>query len=148
MTRMTYSIDINRPIDEVFTALTDEKHLKEWVDGLVSITHLTQGKHSVGAKSRHIYHENGREIEMLEEILIFEPNEHVKIKGETDMFDMTADYRLTAIPTGTRIDFESTIHFHNFFTRLLSSFIGRMMRNKTNNDMHRLKESIEQIAVN
>ena len=95
MSRPTYTIEIDRPVDEVFRYLDTSELAIKWLSGLTKITPITTGGNRVGAQAKHIYNENGREFEMLEETLIYEPNRCVKIKGITDMFEITAQYTLT-----------------------------------------------------
>ena len=143
MSRSTYTIEINRPVDEVFRYLDTSELAIQWLSGLTKITPITTGGNRVGAQARHTYSENGREFEMLEETLIYEPNRRVKIKGITDMFEMTAQYTLTPIGEHTRLDFEETLVFKNFFMRLLAPLINRLSKNRTVETFERLKSLVE-----
>jgi uncharacterized protein YndB with AHSA1/START domain len=143
MSRSTYTIEINRPVDEVFRYLDTSELAIQWLSGLTKITPITTGGNRVGAQAKHTYNENGREFEMLEETLIYEPNRRVKIKGITDMFEITAQYTLTPIGERTRLDFEETLAFKNFFMRLLAPLITRLSKNHAMEDFKRLKSLVE-----
>jgi uncharacterized protein YndB with AHSA1/START domain len=143
MSRSTYTIEINRPADEVFRYLDTSELAIQWLSGLTKITPITTGGNRVGAQAKHTYNENGREFEMLEETLIYEPNRRVKIKGVTDMFEITAQYTLTPIGERTRLDFEETLAFKNFFMRLLAPLITRLSKNHAMEDFKRLKSLVE-----
>lgn len=143
MSRSTYTIEINRPVAEVFRYLNTSELTIKWLSGLTKITPITSGGNRVGAQAKHTYNENGREFEMLEETLIYEPNRRVKIKGITDMFEITAQYTLTPIGERARLDFESTLTFKNFFMRLLAPLINRSSKNRVVEDFKRLKSLVE-----
>lgn len=143
MNRTTYSITINKPVEDVFAYINDEEHMTKWLSGLVSITPLDDGGARVGAKSRQVYNENGREFEMIEEMLIYKPNQHVKIKAESDMFDIMAEYHLTPVNDGTRIDYESKLSFHNVLFKLMSPLMARSSKKKVVEDFGRLKALVE-----
>lgn len=143
MSRSTYTIEINRPVEEVFRYLDTSELAVQWLSGLKKITPITTGGNRVGAQAKHTYNENGREFEMLEETLIYEPNRCVKIKGITDMFEITAQYTLTPIGEHTRLDFESTLAFKNFFMRLLAPLINRSSKDRALADFKRLKALVE-----
>jgi uncharacterized protein YndB with AHSA1/START domain len=143
MSRPTYTIEINRPVEEVFRYLDSSELAVQWLSGLTKITPITTGGNRVGAQAKHTYNENGREFEMLEETLIYEPNRRVKIKGSTELFELTAQYTLTPIGERTRLDFEETLVFKNFFMRLLAPLINRLSKNRTVETFERLKSLVE-----
>ncbi len=143
MSKSTFSIEINRPPETVFSYLDDAQYVKQWISGLVELTPLTEGGSRVGAKTRQVFHENGRTIEMLEETLVYEPNRRVKIKGVTDGFWLTADYVLHRTPRGTRLDYEAELHMQGLLMKLLSPIIHRSSSKRINNDLTRLKALVE-----
>jgi carbon monoxide dehydrogenase subunit G len=140
---MPVSIIINRPPAEVFAWLDDSDRAKQWLSGLVEIEPLTTGGNRVGARARHTYNENGRTITMEEETLIYEPDRRVKISGKTDMFDMTAEYRLTPAGSGTKLDFEETLRFRNIILRLLAPLLMRGAAKRLEQQLQRLKTLVE-----
>ena len=143
MAKYTAQIDIAQPVERVFAYLDDEKHATEWIGGLVSIEAITEGGNRVGAKAKHVYEENGRTIEMVEETLIYQPNKQVKIKGITDGFELTAQYTLEPIANGTRLHYESETTMHSLFMKLLSPIINASSKKRVETDLERLKRLLE-----
>jgi carbon monoxide dehydrogenase subunit G len=143
MSNVTHSIEINRPVEQVFAYLDNPDNLKDWLSGLVEATMLTHDGPGVGAKMRQVFEEGGRRIEMIEETVVYEPNRRVKIKGTTAMFDMTADYTLHNIGGRTRLDFAEEMHFKSIFLRLLAPLMAKSARKKMVEDFARLKANIE-----
>ena len=143
MAKYQMTIDINAPVETVFAHLDDPEFAKKWIGGLDSMQALTEGGNRVGAKTKHVYKENGRTIEMMEETLIYEPGKKVKIHGKADGFELTAQYELQAIPTGTRLHYESETNMTSLMMKLMSVIINHSSNNKINEDLHRLKSLIE-----
>src|SRR5688572_15255775 len=143
MGKASYSIEVKNPVEHVFKFLDDSDLAKQWIGGLESIEPLTAGGNRVGAKAKHIYVEDGRKIEMIEETLIYEPNKRVKIKGVTDGFELSVDYRLQATPTGTRIDYEAETHMTSLMMKILAPLINWSNRKRVAEDFARLKALVE-----
>jgi carbon monoxide dehydrogenase subunit G len=143
MGKASYSIEFKQPVEDVFKFLDDSDLAKQWIGGLESIEPLTAGGNRVGAKAKHIYVEDGRKIEMIEETLIYEPNKRVKIKGAADGFELTVDYRLQAIPMGTRLDYEVETQMKSLLMKILSPLINWSNRKRVSEDFARLKTLVE-----
>ncbi|MBK8025330.1 MAG: SRPBCC family protein [Chloroflexi bacterium] len=138
-----HEIVIDRSPSEVFTWLDDPQKARQWVPGLVDIQPITPGGSRAGAKARHVYRENGRTFETEEEMLIYEPNRHIKIRGRAAGFEMTAEYQLSPTGAGTLLRFESTLRFNNPVMRLLTPLLTRGADQRTVQDLQRLKALVE-----
>jgi uncharacterized protein YndB with AHSA1/START domain len=143
MPRTTYSIEINRPVNDVFRYIDSAEHVTKWLSGLVKIIPITEGGNRVGARARHVYNENGRTFEMEEETLAYEPNHRVKIRAVGDAFELTAEYTLTAVGNRTRLDFETDLTFRNILLRLLGPLFGGSSKKRVEQDFQRLKALVE-----
>ena len=59
MASMTYSTEFDAQPETVFRVMDDIDQAKKWLGGLIEIEALTEGGNRVGAKTRHVYDENG-----------------------------------------------------------------------------------------
>ena len=143
MGKITYSIEIDGAVEDVFEYMTEPEQIQRWVGGLVEMEALTNGGSQVGAKSRQVFLEHGRRIEVMEEVLVFEPNRRVKIKAVTDGFWLTAEYVLEAVNGGTRIDYEAETHLESWLMKLMGPLVHRSSRQKVVEDFGRLKGLVE-----
>ena len=68
---MKYSceIDIEKSLDEVIEAFDSFENLAKWQPSLVSCEHLSGEVGQEGAKTKLVYDENGRKMEMTETII-------------------------------------------------------------------------------
>lgn len=143
MSKATYTLEIQQSVAQVFRYLDDSDYAKQWIGGLEAIEPLTEGGNRVGAQAKHTYLENGRTITMLEETLIYEPNQRVKIKGVSAGFELLVDYRLQSIPTGTRLEYEVEIRMTSWWMWLLQPIIYADSQRRLAADFARLKALAE-----
>lgn len=143
MSPTTGQIEIQRPAKEVFSWLDSSEKALLWVRGLEEIVPITKGPHGVGAKAKHIYSENGRRFEMIEEIVIYEPDRHVKIQGESDAFTMTAEYTLTPKGNATILELTSDARFTSRLMRLLAPLFALGSKRGLMRELEKLKGLVE-----
>jgi len=62
-------IEINRPIKEVIPLFDSFENLKKWQPGLQSFEHIEGNPGEIGAKTRLIYDERGKDVEMIETVI-------------------------------------------------------------------------------
>lgn len=142
MASMTYSTEFEARPETVFNVMDDIEQAKNWLGSLIEIEALTDGGNRVGAKTRHVYEENGRHIEMIEETLIYDPNRRMKIEGKNDQMYITAEYTLTPIGDKTRIDYSVTMKLKGWM-RILTPIMMRISCKKVEEDFSRLKALVE-----
>lgn len=144
---ITYTTFIQAPTSEVFRYLDDPKLAMLWLESLVAIEPLTEGETHVGTKSRHTYRENGRDVMMIEEILVYEPGRRVKIHGDTEMFQLIADYTVTEENGGTRLNFYEEVKPKGLIMRLVLMFTRGMMTRQLIKGFDKLKSLVEPAAA-
>ena len=140
---ITYTTFFQAPPSEVFRYLDDPKLALLWLETLVSIEPLTEGPNHVGAKARHTYRENGRDMTMIEETLVYEPDRRVKLHGDTEAFQLIVDYRLTEENGGTRLHFYEEVKPKGLIMRLVLLFTRGMMTRQLIQGFDKLKSLVE-----
>lgn len=143
---ITYTTFIQAPPSEVFRYLDDPQLAKLWLETLVSIEPLTEGKNRVGSMARHTYRENGRDMIMMEETVVYEPNCRVKIHGDTEAFQLIADYTVTEENGGTRLHFYEEVKSKGLIMRLVLLFTRGMMTRQLIQGFDKLKSLVEASA--
>ena len=63
------NITINKPINEVLQLFDDPEHLTAWMPGLQSFEHLEGIPGQIGGKSRLVFDNKGKTIELIETVL-------------------------------------------------------------------------------
>ena len=100
------SIEIDRPIDEVFT-YTNEK-VAEWSLTVVE-DEVIEDKDGVGTTFRCVTEERGRRMEFAGVVTAWEPPEKSAISLTGKSFNIEAEYRFKDLGGSTRVTQESTV---------------------------------------
>lgn len=142
--KISKSIEINKPIDEVWEFFMDEDFAYKWQPGLRSIELLEGEKGMEGSKNKMHYEENGRTIDMIEEII--EVKKHVLFKSiytangvwnlHSSMFKQIQDNK-------TLYEVDTEFKFTTFMFRLMGLFMGFMFKNRVQQDLEAFKNAVE-----
>lgn len=137
------SIEIDRPIDEVFR-LTNN-HVAEWSPTVVEekILHQTEGE--VGTTFRVVTEENGRQMEFDGVVTRYEPPYASSVELTGSAFDIVADYRFEDLSGRTRVTQESSVNGKGF-TKLIFLLCGWMMKCAGRKALQKEFESLKQFC--
>ena len=139
----TASIEIDRPIDEVFT-YTNEK-VAEWSLTVVEDT-LIEEKDGVGTTFLCVTEEKGRRMEFQGLVTVWEPPTRSAITLTGKMFDIDAEYRFEDLGGRTRVTQESTVYGKGF-VKVMFFLFGWLMkkqgREAVNHELESLKSKLE-----
>ena len=103
---------IDAPASIVFPWLEDSERLRQWVPNIVEDMALTETPEKVGSTFRQVFLERGKQMEMTGEITAYTENERMRVYMQGDMFDLDADYILTALsPERTEVTQDTAIKF-------------------------------------
>jgi uncharacterized membrane protein len=100
--RFTNVVEIRRPAEEVFAYLADFENVPRWNYAIESTTKVSEGPVGVGTIFRQVRSLPSRSEESLE-VIAFDPNRRVAIKGTIGPFASELDYRIDPIEGGTRV---------------------------------------------
>ena len=107
---------IDAPAANVFIWLEDTDKMKQWLPNLVEDTPLTETPDKIGSRFKQVYHERGKDMEMIGEITAYKENERMRAYITADMFDLDVDYHLkplgeaqTELTQYTKISFKGFI---------------------------------------
>lgn len=142
---ITYSQEIQAPIDRVFDLIDDDQKLKLWMDGLEE-TIYPEGldrEQAVGATFKQRIREGGRVVEYDGEVTAYDRPHHLGVRIGNESFSVLVDYRLTAVDGGTRLDYAAEMVYASWFTRLVGGLFGWFTRRILNNQMAKLKAVAE-----
>ena len=123
----TYTIDIERPREDVFAFLDDEKNLPKMVPNLVDQGLIHETPEKVGTTFWHVYEENGRRMRMTGVVTEHRPPERMAVKLDGAFFGLEVAYELEELgPTSTRLTQLSDARFKHVF-KLMGVLFGRKM---------------------
>ena len=123
----TYSIDIERPREQVFAFLDDEENLPKMVPNLVDQGVIHETPEKVGTTFWHVYEEKGRRMKMTGVVTEHRPPERLVVKLDGAFFALEVTYELEELgPTSTRLTQISDARFKHVF-KLMGLLFGKKM---------------------
>jgi uncharacterized protein YndB with AHSA1/START domain len=145
MSSITYSMEINAPIEQVFACVDDDEQVKRWMEGVEEITYLDppDRDNPVGTRFKQRIREGGRVAEYEGKVIAYDKPRHLGISLGNKQFTMQVDYRFAPIDGGTRLDYSAEMIAGNGFVRVMGVLFGWMTRRILRNQMAALKTMAE-----
>jgi uncharacterized protein YndB with AHSA1/START domain len=123
-----YSLEIDAPAERVFAWLGDSERALRWVPNLVESEDLEITPSKIGSRFRHVYVERGRRMEMQGKVTAYEPPRRFACELQSEMFDLTVDYRLESLGNRTRLTQKSETRFNSLPMRLIGALLMPLMK--------------------
>jgi len=143
--KFTCSVDINASRDKVIELFENPDNLQYWQDGFVSMDHLSGTPGTVGAKSKMLYRNNNRDMELIETIKLNDlPHEFV---GDYSFKEGANTMRnlFERLPNGeTRYTTEVDYYEMNaFMMKLMSWVMPGLFKKQVQKWMNQFKDFVE-----
>ena len=136
------TIEIGRPVEDVFTYLAEPSNVLNWESGVEVMELTSEGPIGVGSKGRRVETYMGRD-ESVWEVTEWKRNEFVAIKGESDKFIGHHEWRTEPTDGGTRLTYRFGGTAKNPFLKLLMPLMMPIMNPKVKKNYQKLKEILE-----
>ena len=141
----TCSVTINQPIEKVTELFNNPDNLKEWQDGFVRMEHLIGEPGAVGSQTKLVYLIRGKEMELIETILVNElPFEFT---GRYEAKTMVNTMKNTFTPLGdnqTQYDaYLQYTEFNGFIVKAMAFLMPGMFKKQTQKWLNQFKAFAE-----
>ena len=136
------SIDIGRPVEDVFAYLTDVKNNLDWESGVVESELTSDGPIGVGSKGRRVEKFFGTEKSTWE-VTEYDANKRAAVRFDSDRAVGDGSFELEATENATRMEFMIRADAKGFFTKLLMPIISPMAERRANRSYGTLKRVLE-----
>ncbi len=143
MNKISYSIEINKPVEEVWNLFHDETQMDKWLMGFDSMELIEGKEREVGSKYKLYFDENGKKIEMIETITAFEPNKVFANTMNTEMMNTETTMHFSSLPIGTKIEVESIFIADGVVANLMVRMGLSYIENRYKQSYQKLKELAE-----
>lgn len=145
--KYTCSVDINLAIDKVATLWADENHFEKWQDGFRSFENLKGEPGAVGTKSKILFRQGKRKVELIETIisnnLPLEKKalyEHVHMTNtQTTKFENISENKTRYI---SEVEYTQ---FKGYMPKLMAVLFPSMFKKQSQKWMNQFKEYVENI---
>lgn len=139
------TIDINRPIDDVFAYISDPENMETWAEG-VSDVRVTDDPTEVGSRFESAYTYGGRTVEMAYEVTTCEPPTRYSIRG-AGPFPFDGELTLTEQGDVTRvrhtIDAASDGLVTSIMFTVFAPLTRRMMAKRLREELEALRSELD-----
>jgi carbon monoxide dehydrogenase subunit G len=142
MIRFELSVDIDRPVHEVWEYLTDPERVPEWQSSAESSHQITDGPMGVGTHLRDERRFMGRRATSEVEVTEYEPERLFTLHGLSGPVRFTVRHRLSENGDGTRLDVEAEAD-PGGIGRFMRPMIERAAGHELRGDFDRLKQKLE-----
>jgi len=138
-----FRIEIDRPLREVYAAFNNPDNLPRWISGLQRTEPISGTPGHVGAKTRQIYLERGRTVELIETITAHEPMK--RFAGEIDGQGVSCAIHVEFVDRGrsTLVVARADMRSRSFMLSLMMPFIKGSIRKRQGGDFERFKRLLE-----
>ena len=137
-----HSIEIERPIEDVFSVLTDVTLTGRWYPARVEEWWVTPPPHGVGSVRRARVVVMGRASENDAVVTEYYPPRRAALKGESARAPFTATLDFTPTPDGTRVRAETSFELRGVMRLIGPLFVGPYERG-WDNGLKNLKRMME-----
>lgn len=141
--RITETIEIDRPADEVWAVVTDIESHPLWRPALREFRQVSDGPLAVGARIHEVIAWRGREITLADEVTALEPSRRLGIRGGWQAADFELDVLLGPGGERTSVTFDWTMRPKTLLMRLATPLLGRTMRRSTIEELEGLERYVE-----
>lgn len=136
-------VEIDRPLRDVYAAFNHPDNLPRWIQGLQRTEVISGEPGKVGAKTRQIYLERGRIVEMIETITAHEPEKHMSGTLEGPGVHATMEVNFVDRGDRTGIRFSSNFKGRSILMWLMLPFIKGAMKKRSCGDLETFKRMVE-----
>jgi uncharacterized membrane protein len=142
MTSIVRSIQIDRPVDEVWDFVHDLDKEALWQTTLAESEQLTEGPMRVGTRVRQVRHFLGLRIPMEWEVTEYEPSTRSAIKSVSGPVPLSGSYVLEPKDGGTRLTVSGELDAHGLFM-LAEPVFARITGRELESNLGHLKDLLE-----
>jgi carbon monoxide dehydrogenase subunit G len=136
------TLEVARPLDEVFAFVGDFANTKDWDPGVTDARKVTDGQIGVGTRYAVDVVFSGRKLPMTYEVTAWDPPNRVVLKGEGSTVTAVDDIRFEAIPTGTRIHYSADLRLKGLL-KLVEPFMGKRFDQTGKDAMAGMRRALE-----
>ena len=114
MTVLTETVNVARPIEEVFAYVSDFTTTAEWDSTALEARKLTPGPIKPGTEFEVVCELPIGSVKLLYKVIALNPHEYIELLGSSKFFEVRDRINLTPSSGGTRIDYSATFEFNSF----------------------------------
>lgn len=140
---LTVSIVIARPIEVVFSYISNYEHDSQWRSGVIEMTQTPPGDAHIGTKTREVALFFGKKRVTLAEITHYEPNRKIAFAGlMANSIPVSGSRAIERIGDHARFIYKAKVELSGFYL-LIAPLMAAILRRRFTHDLQRLKDQLE-----
>jgi uncharacterized protein YndB with AHSA1/START domain len=142
MLRVEKSVEVARPIEEVFAFSADIDHVPLWLNGVLEARKLTEGPLRKGTELEHVLQFLGKRFTSRLEVTEYEENHRMAFRTISGPIDLDSVQTMESVAGGTRVTQTAEGDPRGFFKvaeGVLQKMVGRQLATSLGN----LKDLVE-----
>ena len=140
--RVTTEIEIDVPIDQVFSYVTDPNSHAQWHQAATDVRDVS-GPTGVGQRFTWITHFLGKRLEVIQEVTDFEPNTLYGWRSVQGSYQSVHHFHFEQLNGGTMVRAELGVWDLHFMGKLAAPLIQRSSRGYEQHSLETLKDLLE-----
>jgi uncharacterized membrane protein len=142
MITLETSIEIHRPVEDVFAFVSDFRHGPQWQEAIKEVHVTPDGPPIVGTKATQVVSFLGVKLEPTGEITALEPNWSFSMKGTSGPAELVATWQFEATGEGTRVNTSFQVEPGGLF-KVAGPLFASQFKKQQEGDLQRLKALLE-----
>jgi uncharacterized membrane protein len=136
-------IRIDCPVEHAWQTFKNVELMPEWVQGFLSLETIEGEPESAGSKHRLLFQEGKRQIEMIQTVVAFDPNERFVFTAATKGMRNACETTFAADGEGTIIRSSNQFIADGFFFKLMMPLMRGAITKRIEADFGRFKKLAE-----
>ena len=128
MPRGTASIEIDRPVEDVFAVLSDVGQTALWYPTVIEERWTSPEPHGVGSTRIAVSKSYGVRNENEAVVTVFDPNRALALESVRSQVPFTVSIRFAPTPSGARVDWEVEMVPTGLYKPVVSMTFGPFVR--------------------
>ena len=146
MARAETSTTIKRPVEDVFSVISDIENNPKWASGVLEAQQTSPGPVGVGTTARTVSRFLGRRLENEMEISEYEPSRRFSWVSRSGPFPFRGSVTMEQVEDGTRVNATFEGEPAGFF-KLAEPLIVTIAKRQFQGDLDNLKDLMEANAL-
>ena len=142
MIKVELEVIINRPIEEVFTFISNVENDSQWSTGAVETKFTSKGPIRKGSTFKEATMFLGRKIEMTGEYTEYIPNKKFVCKSISGPFPAEGSYTFKEVDRATKVTVSMEVEPRGFF-KVAEPLLVRMFKRQSETELANLKDLLE-----
>lgn len=142
MASFAHTVQIARPLAEVFPWLLEEDRVPRWTSHLEAYERLGDGPLGPGARVRQVLDVSGRRIDVELEVVRYDEPRTAETRFSTNGIDVVNGYALEPAGAGTRLTQTVEAKARSLGARMLVPVLQPRLEQKVREDLGRLRDAL------